>query len=94
MSATQAAIGPDALAALLRAALSPAELEILDEGGRHVGHANAGGGHYRVQIRSDAFRGLALIERHRLVYDAVGARMGSGVHALSIDARTPEEPAF
>ncbi len=88
------AIAPGALADLLRAALAPTELEILDEGGRHVGHAHGGGGHFKVRIRSAAFAGLARLQRHRLVYDAVGARMGAGVHALSIDARAPDEPAF
>jgi BolA protein len=31
------------------------------------------------------------MERHRMVYDALGALMKTDIHALSIDAKTPEE---
>lgn len=74
-------------------ALAPVELEIIDESTRHAGHAGAagGGGHYIVQIVSTAFEGRNLIQRHRLVYEAVGDMMQSEIHALSIQARTPGE---
>jgi BolA protein len=73
--------------------LQPVALEIIDESARHAGHAGAasGGGHFIVQITSAAFRDKSLIQRHRLVYDAIGDMMQRDVHALSIDARTPEE---
>ncbi|HQU15353.1 MAG: BolA family transcriptional regulator [Chromatiales bacterium 21-64-14] len=79
----------------IRAALSPAALEIVDDSHRHAGHegAKSGGGHYNVRIVSEAFRGKALLERHRLVYAAVGDAMNREVHALSIQAQTPEEAA-
>jgi stress-induced morphogen len=44
-----------------------------------------------VRITADVFRDRNLIQRHRLVYDAVGDMMQRDIHALSIDARTPEE---
>lgn len=74
-------------------ALAPVELEIVDETARHAGHAGAAGGagHYIVHIVSSAFEGKNLIQRHRLVYEAVGEMMQSEIHALSIEARTPEE---
>jgi BolA protein len=74
-------------------ALNPTEIEIIDESARHAGHAGAasGGGHYILHIVSDAFTGKNLIQRHRLVYDAVGDMMHSEIHALSIQARSPDE---
>ena len=73
--------------------LQPVDLRIIDESAKHAGHAGAasGGGHFIVQITSAAFRDKSLIQRHRLVYDAIGDMMQRDIHALSIDARTPEE---
>ena len=74
------------------ASLNPTSLEIQDDSALHAGHAgNTGGGHYTVFIVSDAFEGLSLIKRHRLVYDAVGSLMDQAIHALSIQAKTSAE---
>ena len=77
----------------LNKALRPESLEILDESAKHAGHAGArsGGGHFTVHIVSQAFKGKALIQRHRLVYDAIGDAMQQEIHALSITAKTPDE---
>lgn len=73
--------------------LQPVKLEITDESAKHAGHAGAasGGGHFIVNIVSPAFENKTLIQRHRLVYDAVGDIMHSEIHALSIQAKTPQE---
>ncbi len=73
--------------------LAPASLEITDESAKHAGHAGAasGGGHFIVHIVADAFRDKTLIQRHRLVYDAVDDIMHREIHALSIQAKTPDE---
>ena len=68
-------------------ALAPAELEITDEGHRHIGHAGEGKGHFHVRIVSAAFAGQLPLKRHRLVYEALGDLMDHGIHALSIDAK-------
>jgi BolA protein len=76
----------------LESAFSPIELEIVDESHKHAGHAGArGGGHFIAHIVSEAFAGKSTIERHRMVYDAMGDLMNSEVHALSIKADTPSE---
>ncbi|HKY34022.1 MAG TPA: BolA family protein [Candidatus Polarisedimenticolia bacterium] len=77
----------------LSAALSPVHLEILDESRSHAGHAGArrGGGHYAVTVVSEAFVGLALPARHRLVYQALSSEMSGAIHALAIAAATPAE---
>lgn len=79
----------DEIRSRLSLALTPTELDVLDEGHKHAGHANAGRGHFHVRIVSAAFAGMPPLKRHRLVYAALGALMGDGIHALSIDARTP-----
>ena len=77
----------------LDAALSPVALEIDDESHLHAGHAGArdGRGHFRVMIVSPAFNGLNRIKRHQLVYGSLGEMMQSDIHALSIQAYSPDE---
>ena len=73
--------------------LSPSHIEIIDESHLHAGHAGAasGAGHFNVTIISDKFTGQSSIQRHRMVYLAVNDLMPSEIHALSINAQTPEE---
>ncbi len=82
----------DAMRASL-AALEPLAIEIIDDSAKHAGHAGArsGGGHYRLRIVSPRFAGRRTMERHRMVYDALGPLMRREIHALSIDAKAPEE---
>lgn len=77
----------------LTAALQPTAMEVIDESHLHAGHAGAqsGKGHFRVHIVSDAFTGKKLLQRHRLVYDALGDLMETSIHALSIHAHSPDE---
>ena len=60
---------------------------------RHAGHAGAasGAGHFRITISSEKFNGLKPIQRHRLVYDAVGDLMQTDIHALAINALAASE---
>ena len=70
--------------------LAPQSLEIIDDSHKHAGHGSAGGmGHFTVNICATAFEGRSLLQRHRLVYDAMGALMQTEIHALSIHAATP-----
>jgi BolA protein len=78
--------------AALEQELAPLQLDIKDDSAKHAGHAGAReGGHFRVRLVSEAFRGKSAIERHRLVFAAVAGLMGRDIHALNIDAKTPEE---
>lgn len=73
--------------------LTPQSIEIIDDSALHAGHAGSrsGGGHYRLTIVSSRFIGCPTMQRHRLVYDALGALLKTEIHALSITAKTPDE---
>jgi intracellular septation protein len=76
----------------LQTSFAPSQLLIEDESHLHAGHAGAadGHGHYRVRIVAEAFRGVPTVARHRLVYAAVGDLMQTDIHALAIEALSPE----
>ena len=74
--------------------LSPERLEIVDDSQAHAGHAGAresGGGHFSVLIVSQLFDGRNLVQRHQRVYQSLGELMQNEIHALRINALTPEE---
>ena len=73
--------------------LHPNSLTVTDEGKHHVGHpgASTGAGHFAVRIVSDDFHNKTLVERHRMVYQAVTDLLENDIHALKIDAKTPDE---
>ena len=50
-----------------------------------------GRGHFDVMIVSEIFLGRRTLERHRLVYDALGSLMETDIHALRIRAYAPGE---
>jgi len=78
----------------LQAALSPEAIEVIDESGKHVGHKGHVPGkttHVRVRLSSNAFAGKSRIERHRMVNQLLAPEIAGGLHALAIEARTPDE---
>ncbi|MCC7464293.1 MAG: BolA family transcriptional regulator [Gammaproteobacteria bacterium] len=78
--------------ALLEARLAPLHLSIRDDSAAHAGHAGArSGGHFHVRIVAAAFSGLPLVQRHRLVQDALAPLYGTAIHALSIETATPDD---
>ena len=86
---------PNTIRARLQTALAPVSLSIEDDSLLHAGHAgaSAGAGHYRVRIVSARFQGLSRVARHRLVYDPLSDLMPAQIHALAVQALTPEESA-
>ena len=71
----------------------PTELLIKDQSHLHAGHEGAkdGKGHFDVTIVSHAFDGVNRIQRHRMVYAALGNLIETDIHALRIKALTPSE---
>ncbi len=47
--------------------------------------------HFEATVVTRAFEGKRLIQRHQMVYRALGDKMGGEIHALSIKAFTPDE---
>lgn len=78
---------------LLNSAFAPTEILVKDQSHLHAGHAGAkeGKGHFDVKIVSEKFAGQSRINRHRMVYDALGPFMQSDVHALRINAISPTD---
>jgi len=77
----------------LNEAFAPETLGVEDESHLHEGHEGArdGRGHFRVLIISEAFADRSLLDRHRMVYKALGDLMRTDIHALAIDAWSPQE---
>ena len=69
------------LKSLLEAALPGAKVEV----------ASPDDVHFQAVVETAAFAGKPTLARHRMVYAALGERMGGEVHALSLRTRTPEE---
>jgi len=77
----------------LTQALKPTLLNVQDDSQAHRGHAGAasGGGHFIVNIVSPVFEGKSAVQRHRMVYEALGNLMQTDIHAVNIIAKTPTE---
>ncbi|HEU4603907.1 MAG TPA: BolA family protein [Steroidobacteraceae bacterium] len=88
-----AATRTDRIIAALRSTLQPQDLALIDDSHLHAGHAGArdGRGHFRVRIVATQFAGLRPLQRHQLVYRSLGELMQTDIHALNIEALTPEE---
>ena len=68
------------------------ELEVIDESNAHANHSgNNGGGHYRALIISNDFENKSLVERHQMVYKALGKLMTTEIHAFSMKTMTENE---
>ena len=77
------AMSPERVAELIRAGLPGASVRVESDDNTH----------FALQIVAVQFAGLRPIARHQLIYKALGALMGREIHALSIEALTPEELA-
>jgi len=72
---------PQQIAELIRAALPRAQVEVRSDDNTH----------FSARLIGPEFEGLKPLARHQLVYRTLGARMGGEIHALSIEAYTPQE---
>jgi stress-induced morphogen len=66
---------------LIREAMPDAEVTITDLAGD--------GDHYAARIVSVAFAGRSRVQQHKLVYEALGGRMGGELHALQLTTAVP-----
>ena len=49
------------------------------------------GTHFTAVVVSSEFAGKSLLQQHRIVYGALGERIGGEIHALSMQTFTPEQ---
>ena len=61
---------------LIRASLPDAQIEIIDLAGDN--------NHFSAHVISSAFEGKTRIQQHKMVYDALGDKMGGILHALAL----------
>ena len=82
----------DQIRTKLTEAFHPDALEVVDESHHHKGHhahRPEGNTHFRVRITAAAFAGKSRVETHRMINEALADELGSGVHALAIEAKAP-----
>jgi len=72
----------DQIETLIREGIPDARIEIVDLAGD--------GDHYEARVVAESFRGLPLIRQHQRVYQALGGRMGTELHALKLSTAAPE----
>ena len=71
-------------------ALQPTHMEVLNESHMHAVPPGSES-HFRVLVVSERFEGQSLLQRHRLVNEALRDELSSRVHALAIQAKTPQQ---
>lgn len=76
-------IEPDAIKEKVEAAFEEVEVEIADLTGTRD--------HYELRVVTPEFEDLSLIKRHRRIHDALSDEIEGPIHALKLDAKTPDE---
>ncbi|MEO5706010.1 MAG: BolA/IbaG family iron-sulfur metabolism protein [Alteraurantiacibacter sp.] len=76
------AMAASEIEAMIKAALPDAEVEmtpLVDDGD-----------HWKAHVTSAAFAGHSRVVQHKMVYDALGGRMGGVLHALQLSTAVPK----
>ena len=68
---------------LIKASLPDAEVEITDLAGDN--------NHFSAHVTSSTFKGKSRIQQHKMVYDALGDKMGGILHALALKTSIKKE---
>lgn len=74
----------------LTEAFSPESLAVEDDSRLHAEHG-VSGGHFRVRVVAEAFRGKGLVDRHRMVYALLTEELKGPIHALALTTLAPGE---
>lgn len=79
----------DVIMQKLQEAFSPAELDVIDDSEKHIGHAGNDGhaGHYTIVIAADCFIGKSRVEIHRKIYACLGEMIPGEIHAVCIQLK-------
>jgi acid stress-induced BolA-like protein IbaG/YrbA len=74
-------MNPEIIKELIESGLPGADILVEGEDGTH----------FQARIVSDSFAGKNMVQQHQMVYKTLGDKMGTDIHALSIQTYTPEE---
>ncbi len=80
----------NAIETSLREAFSPTVIDVEDETHNHNVPEDAQS-HFKVTLVSDAFDGLPLLRRHRMVNKVLEGDIRNNIHALALHTMTPQE---
>ena len=72
----------DEIAALIKAGIPDAEVEMTDLAGDND--------HWAARVTSASFAGMPRVRQHQAVYAALGGRMGGVLHALQLTTAIPK----
>jgi len=72
----------DQIESLILKGIPDARIEIVDLAGD--------GDHYEARVVAESFRGVPRVQQHQRVYQALGGRMGTELHALKLSTAVPE----
>jgi acid stress-induced BolA-like protein IbaG/YrbA len=73
-------VTPDDISGWIKYGLAGSEVSVVGDGA-----------HFEAVIVHPDFAGKSMVQRHQMVYQALGDRMKSDIHALSMKTLTPEE---
>jgi stress-induced morphogen len=76
------AMAADEIERLIRQGIPDAFVEIVDLAGD--------GDHYEARVVAESFRGVPRVKQHQRVYEALGGRMGTELHALRLTTAVPD----
>ena len=77
-------ISKEDLTVIVQQSLADAKVSVTDRTGTMD--------HFNIQVISDMFKGKNLLDRHRMIYQALDKPMKDGrIHALEIQAKTTDE---
>jgi len=72
---------PKTIKQLIKIRFPDADIEVESEDGTH----------FRASIVSELFAGKSMLQQHRMVYEALGNKIGQDIHALSLKTLTPHQ---
>ena len=74
-------MNPKIIKQLIETQLPDADVKVESEDGTH----------FKALIISELFSGKSMLHQHRMVYEALGSKIGKDIHALSLKTYTPQQ---
>ncbi len=74
---------PEKIQSVVATAIEGSKVEVRDMTGTND--------HFEIVVVASQFEGKRMVERHRMIYTAIGAAVGNEIHALAVKALTPSE---